>query len=690
MVGAFGTLSLVAGCLGIASADAASGSPGHSVNVISTEGAISIVADGQQMFVSPKEGLWSVATDWADGWPAAWVHGKFDTQERSGDWLIISGTLNLPSGDLKIRDSYRIEEGLVHGIRRWTWTGKQPLKKCTLSVRWSVPGATHAKPLLPGILIYGNPAGAKTGNHAVAVHSGAPGERSYFEEHRFAAPYAFIEWKSGEIFRGAALHTVPCAAFGANQNDQWWTLGLTSHENSTELACLSGPPAANGRTSVVKALQDKFLEYPDTWINLAPGAIVEKSFYLEAIPKTDQGSGFRTALATAMRLHPVTIEGLPSYKDTIDAKYKYALSRFRDHGTETGFEMYPEYVKGTHYVMGWCGQAEGGGNAMLSLAKRIGDPKMLDRAQRSLDWLTHSPFNAEGFLVNYNLDKREWSDQDPVSQGQAMEVFARAISIGRKTKGVNTALWEAFLEKACAIHAKRILSPNWKPYNTAEAFLISPLSKASQLFHNLEFEHAAIKAAEYYAHRHLTMEEPYWGGTLDASCEDKEGAWAAFQAFLAIYELHKDPKYLAWASHAMDATLSYTVLWDIDLPAGRLRDHGLKTRGWTIVSAQNQHLDVFGVVFTPEIWRMGEYLHRPDLKRLATAMFRSCGQMVDPFGSQGEQIQHTNFAQQGDMSNVFRLRGGYSETWTVFWITAHFLTAASEFEAMGVDLDRGH
>ena len=37
------------------------------------------------------------------------------------------------------------------------------------------------------------------------------------------------------------------------------------------------------------------------------------------------------------------------------------------------------------------------------------------------------------------------------------------------------------------------------------------------------------------------------------------------------------------------------------------------------------------------------------------------------------------------MSNVFRLRGGYSESWTVFWITAHFLNAASEFERLGVD-----
>lgn len=52
----------------------------------------------------------------------------------------------------------------------------------------------------------------------------------------------------------------------------------------------------------------------------------------------------------------------------------------------------------------------------------------------------------------------------------------------------------------------------------------------------------------------------------------------------------------------------------------------------------------------------------------------TCGQITDPHGSQGERMQHTNYAQAG----------GYSEHWTVFWITAHFLNAAARFEEMGV------
>jgi hypothetical protein len=117
----------------------------------------------------------------------------------------------------------------------------------------------------------------------------------------------------------------------------------------------------------------------------------------------------------------------------------------------------------------------------------------------------------------------------------------------------------------------------------------------------------------------------------------------------------------AWV-HASPAKVDREGEWTLvsgglSLPGGVMA--ASTTRGWTIVSAQNQHLDVYGVVCTPEIWRMGEYLRRDDLKRLAAVMDRSCGQMTDPHGSTGEQIQQTNFAQHGDMSSVFRLRGGF-------------------------------
>lgn len=642
---------------------------------------IRVRQNGQVVIETPAEGVWSVATEWTNSWPGGWKHAQVEDVSTAGDWTIVHGKLDLPQGRLLLTDSYRSEGALIRGVRRFEWTGKETLPNCTLSVRWIVPGSAKAKPLLPGISYFGNPSGKKT-NSCVPIQTMTPGEESYYEEHRYPMPFASLEWPG----RGAALHSLPSMPAGAHKNDQWWTLGMTAGEKETELALLSGPCASNGKRNVVKARQGEFMSYPDTWLDLRPGMIVEKTFFLQAYDVAEPGTGFVRPMNASIDLfQPFSTDGLPTGQDILRDKLKFAQSRWRDL-PEAGFEMYPDYVKGTHYVMGWCGQAEALGYALLALNERMGTQKTLGQVIRSLDLLSKTPFNENGFFQHYDVENKKWSEQDFVSQGQAMESVTRAIELGRRRK-LDTASWEAFMRKACDFHAARILKPDWHPISTNEGFLVSPLLRGAKLFGEKTYEEAALKAAQHYVERHRSMAEPYWGGTLDAACEDKEGAWAAFQAFLAVYDATGDAAFLGHAEHAMNVALSYTMVWDVDLPPGRLKDHAFKSRGWTVVSAQNQHLDVFGVAFTPEVYRMGQLLKRPELQKLARVMYRSCGQLIDPQGSQGEQVQHTNFAQAGDMSDVYKLRGGYSEGWTVFWITAHFLHAAARFEEMGVDLD---
>jgi hypothetical protein len=144
------------------------------------------------------------------------------------------------------------------------------------------------------------------------------------------------------------------------------------------------------------------------------------------------------------------------------------------------------------------------------------------------------------------------------------------------------------------------------------------------------------------------------------------------------------PEHLAWARHAADVMLTYTYVWDVPMPAGRLADHRVRTRGWTSVSVQNQHLDVWGALTAPDVYRLGQIDGREDLKKLALVMYRSAGQLIDAQGSQGEQLQQTNYAQRGRDVEFSEMRGGYHETWTVFWITAHFLNGAARFAELGV------
>jgi len=628
--------------------------------------------------------LWSIATAWRGDAPAEWQHARAATCERVGEWTILRGELACRGGRWLLRDAYRVEGDLLHVVRRYEWTEGPPLDSVTLSVRWQLP-VCRTRPFLPGILYYGNPSGGRNTPDNVVRYTQRDGEFALFEEHRYPMPFAAFEAERSGRCAAASLFTQPSPLADERHADHWWSLGLRQAGDRPELLLLSGPVGYNGRAGACKALQKGSLQLPALYLSVRPGTVIEKEFRLALDPAPARGTAFQRPVHRALEVYrPFSTEGLPEYDEILRAKYRMARSRWIEDDRAAGFNMYPAPRRAI--VMGWCGQAAAPGYFLQHLDAGADSAAVRARVQRSLDFLSGAPFSDAGFCVAYDLGAQRWSSRDPVSMGQAMYNFALAIRSARRTGGYDTSRWERFLRRACDWAARRIGDPAWHPRSTAEAFFIAPLLTAAELFGCEAYRAAAVRAADHYAARHATMDEPYWGGTLDASGEDKEGAWAAFQGFLALYEHTHDAADLRRAQHAADVCLSYTVVWDIPLPAGRLADRSLRTRGWTSVSPQNQHLDVYGVLYAPELYRLGMYTHDGDLMSLARVMFRSCGQLVDPWGSQGEQIQQTNFAQRGDLSDVARLRGGYAEGWTVFWITAHFLSAAAKFDEMGVRL----
>ena len=639
---------------------------------------------GENVVTVPDEGLWSVATGWEDDWMCSWVHADPQKVEQCGDWTVLSGKMALDGGELLLRDSYRqIRDGLVQCVRRYEWTGSETLKGVTLSVRMKMAGE-RMMPLLPGILYYGNKNGAKVNPNIIPVYNGEPGEFAIFEEHRYPMPFAMLE----NVPEGyaAAVHILPSPVRGAVLADQWWSLGVEAKDGFSEFVMYSGPIGYNGRHSVAKALQKTPMRYADTYVDMEPGRIIEKTFYVEVYPIEDEGTGFQTPVYTSIDLHrPFDADRFPSFEEIVRGKFNFAKSRWIDLGNgAVGFNMYDSSLR-KELVMGWCGQADSPGYSLQVLNDRLKDADVEEMVRKSMDFLTTYRVNPQTGLFPVRYDGKGYSQGDPVSCGQAMYNFAKAIETARKSRKYDVRKWEGFLREAADAASARIISDDWNPRSTAEGFYIAPLAIASDLFKDKSHRAAAEKAAELYADRHLKMNGCYWGGTLDATCEDKEGSWAAFQGFLEMYERFKDEKYLKWAKHAMDVCLSYVVVWDIPLPAGRMADYNFKTTGWTVVSAQNQHIDVYGVLFAPEVYKMGRYLGDDRLCSLAKVMYRSCYQLTDAYGSQGEQLQQTNFAQRGDMSNVYKLRGGYAERWTVFWITAHFLNAAARFVEIGVE-----
>ena len=186
--------------------------------------------------------------------------------------------------------------------------------------------------------------------------------------------------------------------------------------------------------------------------------------------------------------------------------------------------------------MGWCGCAATCGYALNVLNLDGADRQ---KAQRSLDFLSDTfigsinPGNGL-FPVNFDVNTKRKSGGDPVSCGQGLRSMLKAIRFAQRDSSDKTdpSKWCAFAEKSLDAVAKRILSEDWsEPASTNYGFLVSPLVLGSDIFGKPEWLEAAKKLAGVFKRKYFGYDAFYWGGTLDAKCEDKEGAYAAFQGY---------------------------------------------------------------------------------------------------------------------------------------------------------------
>ncbi|PWJ37891.1 hypothetical protein [Sediminitomix flava] len=655
----------------------------------------------EKLLSSPSKGLWQVSTTWENRWFGNWMYTKPNAVSYLNDKIILEGTLELAEGNLQLKDVYSEEGNLIKVKRRYTWLGTDTLKHVTLGISYELAQATKDI-LMPSVLYYGNPSGKKS--EMTPFLEGKNGEEILLEEHRFPMPFVSVEQKHLQKPHAVTLHSIPSPLANANREDQWWSMGCKLEEDKTILQLLSGACAFNQEKSVIKAFQGKkgkpmFADYDHAYLNLAPEAVIEKTFYLQVYPFENKGSGFQKSVQTSIDLFKPSQKEFPSILEISKQKYAFNNTRWIEGESYAGFNQFdtdnPQFQP--KIVLGWVGQAAAPAYYLNALNDVFQSKKDLERAQKSLDFISTATFRKDGlgFYTWYHIYRKEWGErqwkQNPelLSQGQTMYNIARAILTAERKGNLDTKKCRNFLKKASDYHADRMLKNDWHPKSTNEGFFIAPFCLSYQIFGEKKYLKAAEKVAQYYGKRHLDMSEPYWGGTLDAKCEDKEGAWAALQGFLDLYKTTKEEKYLDWAQHACDVVLSYVYVWDVALPAGRLSDHQFKTRGWTSVSVQNMHIDIYGVLIAPYIYELGELTANKQLKDMALLMYRSCGQLIDEYGSQGEQVQQTTYTQDSRKltHDISEFRGNYVEDWTVFWITAHFLNAAAQFHEMGIPLD---
>ena len=187
---------------------------------------------------------------------------------------------------------------------------------------------------------------------------------------------------------------------------------------------------------------------------------------------------------------------------------------------------------------------------------------------------------------------------------------------------------------------------------------------------------SAKRTAEYLENE-LISKSDYFSSTLDADCEDKEASLYASTAtyYLALASKGKERKHYAELSRkSAYFALSWYYTWDVPFAKGQmLGDIGLKTRGWSNVSVENNHIDVFVFDFTDALrWLSNEFGEKrfsdfadvisSSVRQLLPLEGHLCG--VAKKGFYPEVVQHTNwdYGKNG--------RGFYNDIFAPGWTVA--------------------
>ena len=187
----------------------------------------------------------------------------------------------------------------------------------------------------------------------------------------------------------------------------------------------------------------------------------------------------------------------------------------------------------------------------------------------------------------------------------------------------------------------------------------------------------AAKLSVEYLESNIISKSDYFSSTLDANCEDKEAAISAVTAtyYLAMLTKGKErDHYIALCKQAAYFALSWYYMWDVPFAPGQmLGELGFKTRGWSNVSVENNHVDVFvfelhhivkwlaGETGEKRFGDMADVIHT-SLCQLLPTESRLCGIGVPGFNPEVVQHTHWDYGKNG--------KGFYNDIFAPGWTIA--------------------
>ena len=334
----------------------------------------------------------------------------------------------------------------------------------------------------------------------------------------------------------------------------------------------------------------------------------------------------------------------------------------------------------------------------IEYGEQHGEQDLVTTGQEILEsYLQHGLTSAGYFYDNVNFERGFPIDEKVVHsiRQQSEGVYAILLYLKyEKAHGRKHPEWEAKiknildgflkLQKADGSFARKYKDDGSDVDGTGGSTpsSTSALVMGYRYFGKKQYLEAARRTVNYLE-QNIISKSDYFSSTLDANCEDKEAAIAAVTAtyYLAAVTKGKERQhYIDLCEKAAYFALSWYYMWDVPFAQGQmLGDLGLKTRGWSNVSVENNHIDVF-VFELPHIVKwLGEQKGNTRFLQMHDVIFNSLSQLMPTTerlcgialpGFYPEVVQHTTWDYgmngKGFYNNLFAPGWTVASLWEMY------------------------
>ena len=324
-----------------------------------------------------------------------------------------------------------------------------------------------------------------------------------------------------------------------------------------------------------------------------------------------------------------------------------------------------------HVQLGFCGRVLLNAFNCLEYGEQTGDAQLVRMGHAIFDSWLENGFTAKGyFKEDMHIAQGIPADADVIhsirEQSEAVYAVLHYLAYERK-QGRTHKEWEGkmrtLLEAMMSLQeADGHFPRKYRDDGThVDASGGSTPSATSTLVMGYKYfkDKRCLKAAKLsveYLEKNIISKSDYFSSTLDANCEDKEAAISAVTAtyYLAMVTKGKERgHYVDLCRQAAYFALSWYYLWDVPFAPGQmLGDLGFKTRGWSNVSVENNHVDVFVFELHHIVKWLAETLGEKRFGQIADVIHSSLCQLLPTQdrlcgigvpGYNPEVVQHTHW-----------------------------------------------